>query len=73
MSKLTVDVSFAPEGATHAILTRGFRTAGGMYQCSIYFYKKVGNTVYYFSSDNDNEYPEWVKRPYLPAGVHRIR
>lgn len=71
--KATVDLLNVPDGATHVFLTRGFPVAGGMYQCYAYFYKKVGKQVYYYKTDNDNEYPEWVIRGSLPEGAHPIR
>lgn len=73
MLKATVELLNVPDGATHVFLTRGFPVAGGMYQCYAYFYKKVGKQVYYYRTDNDNEYPEWVIRDSLPEGAYRIR
>ena len=51
---------FAPAGTTHALLLGGIQKPCGFYSMSLRWVKCEGSQIYFYETDCDNEYPEWV-------------
>lgn len=52
---------FAPTGTTHALLLGGMQKPYGFYSMRLRWVKCEGSKIYFYETDCDNEYPEWVE------------
>lgn len=54
-------VPLEAQEATHYLMGRGRTVAGGSTVTSVVWFKKVDGVWYHFTTDSDNEYPQWGK------------
>ena len=50
-----------PEGTTHLAKFYVDIRPGGALRCDTYAFKYVDNELMVYTTDSDNEYPQWVK------------